>query len=93
MTRREQIHRERLLAQILVEPLEDGEVSIFCPSAVSERLHQYLAAKRISSSLPKRAIFGTHPDDELIVSLSPDNATAEVREFVASLPFGALPDS
>ena len=86
MALREQINRGRLRAQIHVQLLEDDTVCIFCPAQVSERLYQHLAARRISSSPPKRAIFGRYPQDELIVTLSPDAAELEVSEFVAGLP-------
>ncbi|MDB6023668.1 MAG: hypothetical protein JWQ04_3525, partial [Pedosphaera sp.] len=62
MAQREQISRGRLRAQINVEPIQDGKVCIFCPPEVSERLYQHLAAKHISSSPPRRAIFGTYSE-------------------------------
>jgi len=90
MNRREQIHRERLLSQILVEQIDNGEVSVFSPASVSELLYQHFRKKGITSSQPKRGIFGTYPDDELVVALLKDKAEAEVKEFVYSLPFNEV---
>lgn len=90
MTRRGQIHRERLLSQILIEQIDDDDVSIFCPASVSHRLHQRFLSKSISASAPKPAIFETYPDGELVITLTHDQATEEIREFVSSLPFDAL---
>ena len=86
MTRREQICRERLRAQMHVQPIQHGEVCIFCPAAIADRFYQHLVAKRISTSTPKRAIFGRYPEDELIAALPLDVAQAEISEFVATLP-------
>ena len=86
MPHREQINRGRLRAQISVQMIEPGKICIFCPTAVSERLYQHLTAKQVSSSPPKRAIFGRYPEDELIVALSPDTAELEINHFVAGLP-------
>jgi hypothetical protein len=83
---REQINRGRLRAQIAVQSIEAGKVCIFCPAEVSHRLHQHMAGKRFSSAPPKRAMFGRYPQDELIVTSTLDEASAEVTEFVGSLP-------
>ena len=86
MKQREQITRGRLRAQISIEAV-DGGVCIFCPTEVSERLYQYFAARDISSSPPRPAIFSPfYPLHELIVTLPLDQASAEVTEFVAGLP-------
>ena len=84
MKQREQITRGRLRAKINIEPIEDGRVCIFCPTQVSDRLYQHLAAKHISSLPPKHAIFGIY--SEVIVMLSEEEASVEVGEFVGSLP-------
>jgi hypothetical protein len=87
MPRREQITRGRLRAQISVERLEEGGVCIFCPAEVSERLHQHFAAKQIISLPPRPAIFSPfYPLHEVMVTLSFDQALAEIRDFVGSLP-------
>lgn len=91
ISRREQIIRENLLSTIRVSPIDDGDVSILCPATISQRLHEHLHAKGVSTSLPSRAICGTAPDDELVVPISAQSAKAEVKEFVCSLPFEALP--
>jgi hypothetical protein len=83
---RERINRGRLRAQIAVQSVEDGKVCIFCPAEVSARLYEHLAAKDISSTPPKRAMFGRYPQDELIVAASLESASAEVTEFVGGLP-------
>lgn len=87
MKGREQITRGRLRAQINIEPIEGGEMCIFCPAEVSERLYQHVAAKGVSSLPPRRAIFSPYyPLHQLIVKMSLDEALAEIREFVANLP-------
>jgi len=83
---REQINRGRLRAQIAVQSIEGGKVCIFCPAEVSERLYRHMAGKHISLAPPKRAMFGRYPQDELIVTSTLDEASAEVTEFVGSLP-------
>jgi len=84
--KREQITRSRLRAQINAEPIEGG-VCIFCPTEISERLYQHFATKHISSLPPRRAIFSPYyPLHELVVTLSLDQALAEIREFVGGLP-------
>jgi hypothetical protein len=83
---REQINRGRLQAQIAIQQIDGGKVCIFCPAEVSERLYDHLDAKRIPSVPPRHAMFGRYPQDELLVSLSLDSASAEVTEFVSSLP-------
>lgn len=83
---REQINRGRLRAQIAVQQIGDGKVCIFCPTEVSERLYRHLVASHIPSLPPRGAIFGRYPQDELIVTLSPDAAEVAVNKFVSSLP-------
>jgi hypothetical protein len=86
MKQREQITRGRLRAQINVEAVDHG-VCIFCPTEVSTRLYQHLAAKHIESLPPRPAIFSPfYPLHELIVTLSLDEASAEVTAFVAGMP-------
>ncbi|WP_050030589.1 hypothetical protein [Verrucomicrobium sp. BvORR034] len=82
---REQINRGRLRAQIAIQDLHDETVCLFCPIEVSGLLFQHFAAKGIPSTVPKGAMFGRFPQDELVVSLSVERASAEVTEFVASL--------
>jgi hypothetical protein len=84
--KREQITKGRLRAQINIEAADDG-VCIFCPTEVSERLYQHFATKHISSLPPRRAMFSPYYSlHELVVTLSVDQALAEVAEFVGSLP-------
>src|SRR5687767_3659113 len=83
---REQINRGRLRAQIEIQPMEEATVCIFCPTEVSEKLYQHLTTRHILSTTPRRAMFGRYPQDELIVTLSLEEALAEVKEFVGSLP-------
>jgi hypothetical protein len=83
---REQINRGRLRAQIAVQSIEGGKLCIFCPAEVSHRLYQHMASKRIPSAPPKRAIFGRYPQDELVVTSTLEEASAEITEFVGSLP-------
>jgi hypothetical protein len=83
---REQINKGRLRAQIAVQQIEDGKVCIFCPAEVSERLYQHFVASHISLLPPRGAMFGRYPQDELIVTLSPDAAEAAVNKFIGSLP-------
>lgn len=83
---REQINRGRLRAQIAVQSVEGGKVCIFCPAEVSNSLYNHMAGKGLSSAPPKRAMFGRYPQDELIVISTLDEASAEVTEFVGSLP-------
>jgi len=84
--KREQISRGRLRAQINVEAA-DGGVCIFCPTEISERLYQHFAAKRIASLPPRSAMFSPYYAlHELVVTLSVEQAAAEIAEFVGSLP-------
>ena len=83
---REQITKGRLQAQIQVQSVEKDKACIFCPAQVSEILYQHLANRHVSSSLPRRAIFGRYPQHELIVQLSLEATMAEVREFIRGLP-------
>jgi hypothetical protein len=84
--KREQITRGRLRAQINIEAADSG-VCIFCPTEISERLHQHLTAKQIASLPPRPAMFSPYyPLHELVVTLSLEQASAEIAEFVGSLP-------
>jgi hypothetical protein len=84
--KREQITRGRLRAQINVDAA-DGGVCIFCPTEVSERLYQHLTAKHISSLPPRPAMFSPYYSlHELVVTLSVEQASGEVAEFIAGLP-------
>jgi hypothetical protein len=84
--KREQITRGRLRAQINVEAADDG-VCIFCPTEVSERLYQHFAAKQIGSLPPKPAMFSPYyPLHELVVTLSVEQVSAEIADFIAGLP-------
>lgn len=69
-----------------VQALDESRVCLFCPAEVSSCLFQYLVAKSIPTTAPTRAMFGRFPQDELVVALSLEKASAEVTEFVASLP-------
>ena len=73
-------------AQINVEAA-DGAACIFCPTEVSERLYQHLVAKQIASLPPRPAMFSPYyPLHELVVTLSVEQASSEVADFVAGLP-------
>jgi|ERR1043165_8545991 hypothetical protein len=86
MTGREPINRGRLRAQIQINALEDGSACIFCPTEVSRALYEHLTAAKIVSSLPRRAMFGRYPEDQLIVTSDRATVVAEVDNFIASLP-------
>jgi hypothetical protein len=84
--KREQITRGRLRAQINIEAADSG-VCIFCPAEVSERLYQHFATRQFASLPPRPAMFSPYyPLHELVVTLSVEQASAVVAEFVAGLP-------
>jgi hypothetical protein len=84
--KREQITRGRLRAQINIEAADSG-VCIFCPTEISERLYQHLTAKQIVSLPPRPAMFSPYyPLHELVVTVSVEQASAAIAEFVGSLP-------
>jgi hypothetical protein len=86
MTRRESLIRKRLGDSISVHDIDDGDVSILCPSSASRQLWTYLNGRRISATQPKTAVFARDSEDEIVASAPLDRVQQEVAAFVASVP-------
>jgi hypothetical protein len=86
MKLREAIIRKRLCERIRVDDIGDGEISVYCPSSISEQLYNYLEEKGMNPNHPQRAIWSSDSDDEIIATASIKYAKQEISTFTASVP-------
>ena len=87
LTDREQLCVADVRRKIKITGSNKGTIYILCPADLAKRLYKHFIHKQIESTFPKRAIDGTHPDDEMRLDVTTTlvRATDEVDEFVSNI--------